>query len=332
MFKFIWLIIFSLYGFISGPSFASDINANDFINKSPVSVHTTIYDKIKHQAKAPFPHSIVYRVDSRDIEAIRDDLGFSPRESNIYDANNNLASHISGNSIVDSESPFVSTTVSWQMVIDHSIRNYYRESEDQGFFAGHLPDTYIYAIRPTDTFYDAMYSLNIAISESEEPDTSYLRLLAHTYQHEEEITHHGTIDFNRIMSHAVITVDMLNERLEANRDENGRLPSQIPYTDAIYSQMFWAQRWIDNSDYDEFFDDDRSSTYPWREVSGESATPMLAALLNGTSISVGLSCHGLGTSILSDLYAKGYRNKSNLKCEDQIYNAENQFSNSGRNK
>lgn len=201
---------------------------------------------------AVFPHHIVYRVDSRDInEIIRVD-GLLPRTDG--EINYNLTNHFTGESIAGRRSAFVSTSSELQDVVSYYSslvpRTYGMFSESQNYIY------YIYAIRPSSQFYDMETSL-ANLRDSIEPDTmEYYRIqsLLSRFGGMHEQVALGGISPDRIMAFARIDGRMLNQY-------------GLEHNSQLFSELFWAPRWIDNTEYNNSHNNETSNIQPYTILS-----------------------------------------------------------------
>jgi pertussis toxin subunit 1 len=220
------------------------------------------------------PVSIVYRVDDRHMEAIHDARGMYPRGSG-SNADYQLARHFEGESVEGRNSGLVSTTSSLEQAVRHAAslaRANSQEPFDLDF------KIYLYAIRPSASFYDVDASLAYARDNAptEELRTAYAALIKEYGAMDEVVALTGFSD-ERIMDYVEIT----GERLRRDFDSG-----------SMFSSAYWADLWTFNSTYNSQHDHDVSSSTPYRDV----GTPRgyAAEVQNGTQATVllGMTCLG----------------------------------------
>lgn len=227
-----------------------------------------------------FPHSIVYRIDNRDISDITTSGGFHPRSDGQQDFN--LTHHFTGQSVEGRRSIFISTSYLLRDVIEYSSRlvPYVNGQFSESY------STYIYAIRPDSNFYDVESSLETSRDNYDEETYMHdsIQRLLDRYNNMHEIVSVGHIPVARIMSYARLDGSMLNQY---------GLDDDSP----LFSEMFWASRWSNNTNYNSNFDNDVSSTQPYQPTGVPSGVEVVAQLEPGSdTVRLANTCDGINLS------------------------------------
>lgn len=229
-------------------------------------------------------YPIVYRADSRHIDALSQAGELFPwgREHSVPDTD--LIRHFEGESLEERGSIFVSTSSSLAEVIRHAAslaRPNSEEPFDRAF------STFVYAIRPADNFYNVEAS--IVDRRNTLPRDASLRTrldrLLHDYGGMEELVAVNGIPFDRILNYIRIDGELLNHY--------GVSPGS-----PILSETYWINRWEKaGTRYNTSYDRQTSSPQPYSIVA-INAEPTGSRLMvrNGTEDEVPLSfsCKGVG--------------------------------------
>ncbi|OAT22822.1 enterotoxin A family protein [Proteus myxofaciens] len=236
------------------------------------------------------PTSVVYRADSRTLSDIHEAGGMWPLREGAPD--NDLTHHFEGESIDGMCSNFVSTSQSLRAVVEHAI-SLSRPNE----FEPYDPEfvTYIYVIRPDLNFYDVEGSLTHARNSTNDANMRNLinRLLSN-YSGMEELVARDGFSQNRILSYARLDADMLQRYGTSGNS-------------ALFTESFWASRWVNNPTYDYHYDQDISSSSPYQQVGMPEGAVLEVS--NGTQPSVRLGETCLGVS-------PNFNHKSKQKLKD----------------
>jgi len=201
----------------------------------------------------------------------------------------NLIHHFEVESLEDRSSNFVSTTSSLEVAVEHAAalaRPNSEEPFDEDFVI------YIYVIRPDLSFFDVDASLIYARDQSPENSSERERLnnLIRDYTGMDEVVSWGGFIENRIMSYAELNGRML-QRYGANPGS------------PLFSQEFWASRWIPNNNYNPEFNSDTSNTVAYTSMSNPRG--FVTQVANGTQppVSLSFTCMGINSGFPSFLKA-----------------------------
>ncbi|MDR5018336.1 enterotoxin A family protein [Yersinia rochesterensis] len=216
----------------------------DFIRK--LSLITLVFTSLS--ASAINPVNIVYRVDNRPPEEITLAGGMFPYFNLLH--SNDLLEHFTGEAPMGYTSGFVSTTSLLEHAIDHSIFEF--DIDDEGLYIDNF-ETYLYAIRPADNFYNVDESISHARDASPQNAYQYtmLRDALEEWGGMEEWVAYGGFAHTRIIAYAPINAALLNQYYQSG---------------AMNSDVFWATRWHSNPSYSPQFDHDQSSSIPYPTV------------------------------------------------------------------
>lgn len=218
--------------------------------------------------------NIVYRVDVRPPDEIVSQGGFLTwSQTTNNPPNNNIASHIEGDSLGstkgNSTSNFISTSSSLVSVIEYGLSNHLTPNVRERF--------YIYRIRPNNNFYNVNASLRNA-RDSQPHNSSVWNMLDSLltiYEEEEEISSLGSIPADRIVQYAEVTIDLYYQ-----------------HNDEILKESFWENRWVDFEGYNHQYDNDRSSSEFYAEISPRGVIQMAVDERNGIEVPLSHSCMG----------------------------------------
>ncbi|AHF79060.1 Putative hydrolase (plasmid) [Sodalis praecaptivus] len=257
-------------------------------------------------------HPIVYRADSRKIADISAAGGMFPWGLDHLDPDTDLIHHFEGESLEERGSVFVSTSSSLAQVIQHAsslARPNSEEPYDHSFV------TYIYAIRPTQDFYDVEASIlnrrNALPNES--PLRTRLDRLLHDYGGMEELVAVNGIPFDRIIGFIRIDGNMLNRY--------GVSPGS-----PLLSETHWSNRWERaGTRYETRYNIQGSSPQPYPIVAvNAEPTGSRRVVRNGTERDVPLSfsCKGVGehgAKRSKRALARACRDHQTLTLSSEIY-------------
>lgn len=233
--------------------------------------------------------NIVYRIDRRNMQEIRDAGGMWPRGLEYGLRDDNLAHHFDGTSVEGGTSNFVSTTASFRQAVDYAAALGRPNSEEP--FNG--DDVYIYEIRPANNFYNVDEAFRFARDSTLDPsrERTALNELMQDYLNMEEYAARGGFSQDRIIAYAHLTNDMLTQYYESG---------------SLYSEAFWAGRWEQNTEYNPAYDDDTASEQTYRNVDATSG--IISQVVNGSQPAVPLSftCYGVSDKRKHSLFSSGF--------------------------
>lgn len=198
-------------------------------------------------ASAVNPISIVYRADDRNIDEIRQAGGMFPWNDGQPD--DDLAHHFEGESVEGGTSNFVSTSASLRSVVMHAA-SLARPNSRAPFDVEYV--TYIYMVRPMDTFYSVDEALTAARNASTNPARrNRISTLINDYAGMEEFAARGGFNHNRIISYARLTGQMLTDNYDSG---------------SLFLSSYWSNRWINNVDYNVAFNNNVTSVDTYADV------------------------------------------------------------------
>lgn len=155
--------------------------------------------------------------------------------------------------------------------------------------------TYIYVIRPDLNFYDVEGSLiHTRNNTSNTNMRNRINSLLSNYSGMEELVARDGFSQNRILSYARLDADMLQRY-------------GTSYNSALFTESFWAPRWINNPTYDYHNDQDISNSSPYLQVGMPEGAVLEVS--NGTqpSVRLGETCLGISPN---------FNNKSKQTLKD----------------
>lgn len=218
------------------------------------------------------PAHIVYRVDTRNITEIQRAGGMWPRyEQGRPD--DYLIHHFDGESVEDGTSNFVSTSRTLADAVSHAL---FRLDDDN------RETYYIYAIRPNTNFYDVDASLQAARNNTSDAQVRmrYNGLLR-DYAGMEEIVARGGIRSDQIIQYAELRYDML--------------PPQNQSRTFLFSDSYWASRWLNNPSYNHHYDGDTSNSNVYENVGLSGSSVLEVVNSNEQAIRLGFTCMGVSS-------------------------------------
>lgn len=222
------------------------------------------------------PTSIVYRTDSRTLSDIHEAGGMWPLREGVPD--NDLTHHFEGESIDGMCSNFVSTSQSLRAAVEHAV-SLSRPNESEPYDPDFV--TYIYVIRPDLNFYDLEGSLiHTRNSTSNTNMRNRINTLLSNYSGMEELVARGGFAQNRILSYARLDADMLQRYGTSGGS-------------ALFTELFWAPRWINNPTYDYHNDQDISNSSPYLQVGMPEGSVLEVSNGNQPSVRLGETCLGV---------------------------------------
>lgn len=241
-------------------------------------------------AQAIVPPSVVYRVDERALHELTGVGGMHPWPGQ---QDVDLIHHFDGESLEDQSSAFVSTSSDLRAVVEHAAslaRPNSEEPFDNDF------QTYIYVIRPGADFYDVEGSIRAArnAAGAGTPLWDGYSAILRDYGGMEEWAALNGIGVSRIIRYAPLTGAMLR-RFHASGQ--------------LFSETFWASRWVSNTAYDPRHDADRGNSQPYGVVGAPRGFTLTVQNGTGPALPASLTCLG------AEQFSRQRRRRSVSTCD-----------------